>query len=359
MADYKLISADSHVGEPPSLWKERMPADLLDKAPHEEIRNGRRVLVQDGLRPTKLDLDLSEMDEEDRIREQAHVDGWDPDYRIKAQDQDGVAAEVIYPNHGLSIAASPDARFQLAAAQAYNDWASEMFGAHPDRFAMAALIPVLDIEAGAAEIRRAAKMGLGSLFLASQPTVPYNRPEYEPLWEAAEETGLALNFHISSGRDPRVERGPGGAVINYIMGALIDGLEVMTYICSSGVLMNHPDTKVVTVESGIGWIAWLMIAMDEGYEKHHMYARPKLDMMPSEYFRRQGYATFGEDSVGLANIDFTGPQCLLWGNDYPHHEGTWPHSREAIRRQFEGVSEEDKQKIVSTNAAELYGFDLN
>ena len=148
-------------------------------------------------------------------------------------------------------------------------------------------------------------------------------------------------------------------MINYIMGALIDGLEVMTYICSSGVLMSHPDAKVVTVESGIGWMAWLMIAMDEGYEKHHMYARPKLDMKPSEYFRRQGYATFGEDDVGLANIAFTGSKCLLWGNDYPHHEGTWPHSREAIERQFKGVSGEDKQKIVSTNAAELYGFDLN
>ena len=75
--------------------------------------------------------------------------------------------------------------------------------------------------------------------------------------------------------------------------------------------------KFVIVESGIGWIAWNMLAMDEGADKHHMYVRPKLDMKPSDYFRRQGYATFGEDAVGLSNISFTGAGCLLWGNDYP------------------------------------------
>ena len=134
---------------------------------------------------------------------------------------------------------------------------------------------------------------------------------------------------------------------------------MVTYLCSSGVLMKHPNMKFVIVESGIGWIAWNMLAMDEGADKHHMYVRPKLDMKPSDYFRRQGYATFGEDAVGLSNISFTGAGCLLWGNDYPHHEGTWPHSREAIERQFVGVEDEHKQMIVSSNAASLYGFSAN
>ncbi|MCH7996245.1 MAG: amidohydrolase [Chloroflexi bacterium] len=359
MIDYKLISADSHVGEPLELWQERLPEKFRPLAPHRETRDGKELLIQHGMRPKRVGMGTGEMTEEDLTREQAAKDGWDPDYRIKAQDQDGVAAEVIYPNYGLELTVSPDAEFQLASARAYNDWAMEIFGPRRDRFTLAALIPVLDIEGAIEEIYRVAKMGLGSLFVPSRPTLPYNRPEYEPLWSAAEEVGLPVNFHASSGRDPRIERGPGGAVINFIMGFLVDGMDVLAYICPSGVLMRHPNMKIVIVEAGIGWLAWDLQAMDEGYEKHHMYARPKLDMNPSEYFKRQGYATFGEDVVGLHNRQYTGVDCLLWGNDYPHHEGTWPHSREAIERQFAGVSEEDKKKIISTNAAKLYGFNIN
>ena len=359
MIDYKLISADSHVDEPLEMWQERLPEQFRHKAPHREVVDGKVLEFRDGLRPRKVELGMEEMAEDDLLRERAEREGWDPDYRIKAQDQDGVGAEVVYPNYGLELTASPDAAFQMAAAQTYNDWAEELFGPHRERFALAALIPVLDIDATVKEIYRVANLGLRSLFVPSKPSLPYNRPEYEPLWSAAEEVGLPLNFHISSGRDPRIERGPGGAIINYVMGALVDGIDVLTYLCSSGVVMRHPKLKFVIVESGIGWVAWNMLAMDEGYEKHHMWARPKLDMNPSGYFKRQGYVTFGEDAVGLANRNFTGTDCLLWGNDYPHHEGTWPHSREAIDRQFVGVSEEDKRKIVSGNAAKLYGFNLN
>ena len=359
MIDYKLVSADSHVDEPPEMWQERLPERFRDRAPHRKVVDGKEVELRDGLRPRKRYLGLDEMNEDDLLRERAVKEGWDPAQRLQAQDQDGVAAEVIYPNYGLELTASTDADFQIASAKVYNDWAGELFGPYPDRFALAALIPVLDIEAGIKEIYRVAKMGLGSLFVPSKPSLPYNRPEYEPLWSAVEEVGLPLNFHISSGRDPRIERGPGGAVINYVMGALVDGIDVLTYLCASGVLMNHPKLNFVIVESGIGWVAWNLIAVDEGYQKHHMWVRPKLDMNPSEYFKRQGHVTFGEDVVGLHNRQYTGVDCLLWGNDYPHHEGTWPHSRETIERQFAGVSEEDKKKIISTNAAKLYGFSIN
>ena len=359
MADYKLISADSHVNEPLSMWQERMPAEFRHKAPHRKVVDGKLLEIRDGMRPRRVELGTEEMGKDDMLREDAVEDGWDVKVRLEAQDTDGVAGEVIYPNYGLELTASPDPGFQLAAARTYNDWAAELFGAYRDRFALAALIPVLDIQGAVDEVYRTAKMGLGSMFLPSKPTVPYNRPEYDPLWAAIEEVGVPANFHISSGRDPRIERGPGGAIINYVMGALVDGIDVVTYLCSSGVLMKHPNMKFVIVESGIGWIAWNMLAMDEGADKHHMYVRPKLDMKPSDYFRRQGYATFGEDAVGLANISFTGAGCLLWGNDYPHHEGTWPHSRAAIERQFVGVDEEHKEMIVSSNAGSLYGFSTN
>ena len=178
---------------------------------------------------------------------------------------------------------------------------------------MAALIPVIDIPWACGEMRRVAGLDMGSFFLPSVVDPPYNRPEYKPIWETVEETGVPLNFHISSGRDPRVERGPGGAVINYIMGALVDGIELLVYLCSSGVLMDHPSMKFVIVESGAGWLAWELHAMDEAYQKHHMFTRPKLDMLPSEYFKRQGYVTFGDDPVALTTLDYYGADRLLWG----------------------------------------------
>ena len=71
------------------------------------------------------------------------------------------------------------------------------------------------------------------------------------------------------------------------------------------------------------------------------------------------FHSFGDDPVALTTMGYYGPKHLLWGNDYPHHEGTWPHSREVIEKQFAGISEEDKRKIVSENAAALYGFSSN
>jgi predicted TIM-barrel fold metal-dependent hydrolase len=82
-------------------------------------------------------------------------------------------------------------------------------------------------------------------------------------------------------------------------------------------------------------------------------------MAPSEYFRRQGYITFGDDPVGLFNRHFTGVDCLMWGSDYPHDEGTWPHSKEVIEETFKDLTAEEKRKIVGENAAALYGFPLN
>ena len=129
MFEDKLISADSHVDEPLELWQERLPVHLRHKAPHIEVRDGKRLMIQDGMRPKKMTMGSDEKTDEDKLREQGRLQGWDVGYRLNAQDIDGVGAEVVYPGtFGLEMACSPDAEFQGEVARVYNDWTTELFG---------------------------------------------------------------------------------------------------------------------------------------------------------------------------------------------------------------------------------------
>jgi predicted TIM-barrel fold metal-dependent hydrolase len=184
---------------------------------------------------------------------------------------------------------------------------------------------------------------------------PYNDPAYEPVWSAAEALRMPLTFHAGTGRSQTPAHGAGGAVINYVV-TVGAPMETVAYLCGAGILERHPNLRVVMVECGSGWLAWAMHAMDDAYREHHEWVRPKLKLLPSEYFRRQGAVTFQYDPVGLANIPFTGERCLMWGSDYPHPEGTWPNSRKILDRQMAGVDEATIRKVVRDNAAELYRF---
>ena len=155
---------------------------------------------------------------------------------------------------------------------------------------------------------------------------------------------------------PRIERGPGGAVINYLLGSQIDGAHVICYLTMSGVLDRHPRLHAVTVETGSAWLAWVVTSMDEIYEKHHIWADPKLSLRPSELVRRRCHVTFQNDPVGVQNRLVTGVETLLWGSDYPHPEGTWPHSQAALAAQLAGVPEDERQMMVGGTAARLFGF---
>ena len=125
---------------------------------------------------------------------------------------------------------------------------------------------------------------------------------------------------------------------------------------SSDASTSSIDARIITVETGSSWLAWVMTQMDEVYEKHHMWAIPKLSMKPSEFVRRQCHVTFQNDPVGVANRGFTGVEPPMWGSDYPHHEGTWPHSHEVMDRVLAGVPDDEKRMILGGTAARIFGF---
>jgi predicted TIM-barrel fold metal-dependent hydrolase len=353
---FAFVSADSHVNEPPELFASRMPSRLRERAPRVAEVDGVPSLVVEGMRPRKLPRGRVALEGE--ALERAQAGGWDPKLRIRDQDRDGIAAEVIYPT--LSLQASfttPDPELQFALARAYNDWAAEIFSSHPERFAPAGIVPMLDVAEASREAQRCVGIGMRALFLPAQvPSRPYNDPAYDAFWEVAQGLGVPLTFHAGTGHEPRVERGPGGAVINYLLGAQLDGAHLLLYLAAGGALDRFPGLRVVTVETGSAWLAWVMTQADEIYEKHEMWATPKLARKPSELIRSQCHVTFQNDPVGVHNKRFTGVAALLWGSDYPHPEGTWPNSHEICARNLEGLTDSEKRAILGGTAARLFGF---
>jgi predicted TIM-barrel fold metal-dependent hydrolase len=346
-----FISSDAHVTEPIELYGARVDAALRDRVPRIETKDGWRTLVVEGLLPRKL----MTADE----REFAIVGDWDPADRIRDQERDGVSAEVIFPTFALqSCFSTEDAALQLALCRAYNDWASEVFGTER-RLLPVGLVPMLDIDGAIAEAQRLASAGCRALFLPARvPQRPYNDAEYDRFWAAAQELGLPLTFHSGTGHEPRVVRGPGGAVLNYLLGAQLDGPMVLLMLAAGGALDRFPGLRLVTVETGAGWLGWIMTQADQIYEDHSMFAKPKLSMKPSELIRRQASATFMYDPVAINNRAITGIETLMWGNDYPHPEGTWPSSQDVAAQQFADVPDDELRAIVGGNAARVFGFDL-
>ena len=360
---YFVVSADTHANEPANLWRERIDAKYRDRLPRIEVdANGVRWSVMEGFRPQKLRE--SSFSGEDLIRSKA---GADPEDRLRDLAADGVDAEVIFPNKGLSMWATTDPVFANAMCKVYNEWAWETFARYNDRLSPVACVATGDLDGAIAEIERTAALGFRAFTLPCKPNWGahdadarnYNLPEFDRLWACVQATGKPVTFHVSTGRDPRAARGNGGAVINYVAHSLAPTIEPVANLCASGVLERFPGIRFASIEAGIGWVPWALVAMDEAYHKHHMWAFPKLRALPSEYFRRHGFASFQEDAPGLdlaERFDLAG--CFMWANDYPHHEGTWPHSAEAIERTMGGLSDDSRAKILGLNAARLFGFDV-
>ena len=124
-------------------------------------------------------------------------------------------------------------------------------------------------------------------------------------------------------------------------------------------LERHPRLRVATIEAGIGWVPWLLEAMDEAFYKHHMWVSPQLAEPPSHYYRRQMCSSFGEDRSGLhLAVEHDLVDNFMWANDYPHHEGTWPHSATAIERTMGHLTAEQRAQILGGNAARFFGIPL-
>jgi predicted TIM-barrel fold metal-dependent hydrolase len=368
-----LVSSDTHAVEPRDYLAARIEPEYRGRIPRVERRDdGSEWVLCEGARPQQVKRGgsragpdaASRMEPEDVRR---NGTGRSIEQRLADQAADGVDVELVFPNKGLLCWATPDPVFADAMCRAWNRWAFEWFdgagGWHGGRSRPLACLATGEPELAEKEATWAAEHGFVGLCLGNTPVfgpkqwgqLEYNDPRFERLWSVCEEANLPLTFHVSTGRDPRAVGGNGGAIINYVCHSMETTIEPLVQLISSGVFERHPRLRAGLVESGIGFVPWLLETMDYAHKAHHFWVRPVLAELPSTYFRRNCFATFQEDHAGLAAAEpYDLVDNLMWANDYPHHEGSWPHSAASIERQMGQLSEESRIKILGGNAARVF-----
>ena len=377
---YDVISADCHIDLPwlpPDLFvegagdafKARMPyVAETDKGPCWMAKNGARFGLRNGMGSAGRQYVPGQIHRSDRMAAQGlYRDGergirrlTEPALRLKDQDLDGVQAEVLYGILGAAMRLGDDE----AAAEMmriYNAWLADFCATHPERFAGLASIPSHDVAAAVAEVERVARRGAlrGIEVANTHRMAPLFDPAWAPLWAVAEETGLPLHYHTIGPRmdydmDTLAPLQRRQAFAVHITGFQLAMAKIIMETIYGGVLEAHPRLKLVIGESGIGWIPYVLEHMDLEWEDQ--FKDLTLAMKPSAYWRRQCYATYQSDPIGIRLLDILGEDNVMWGSDFPHPDGVWPDSQEFIERELGGVPTATRRKIVCTNAAALYGF---
>ena len=377
---YEIISADCHIDLPwlpadlftsqaAKKYRDRMPyVDQTDNGPQWVSRTGAKFGLQNGMGSAGRKYIPGQIHRSDRMAAQGlYSDGekgirrlTDPKLRIKDQDLDGVQAEVIYGVLGASMRLN-DNEAATELLRIYNEWLADFCAAAPDRFAGLASIPSHDVDAAVAEIQNVAQRGVlkGIEVANTHDMAPLFDPSWKPVWEVTNEAQLPIHYHTIGPKNDynfdnmaALQRRQAFAV--HITSFQLAMSKIIMEIIYGGVLEAYPKIKVVIGESGIGWIPYILDHMDLEWEDQ--FKDLTLKMKPSDYWRRQCFATYQSDPIGLRLLDILGEDNVMWGSDFPHPDGVWPDSKAFIEREFEHIPKTIKQKILCDNAAELYGF---
>lgn len=288
----------------------------------------------------------------------------DPHARLDEQAIDGVCGEVMYPSLNLFTFAISDQDVARAVFERHNDWVLDYCSAAPDRLIGVGCLPIPDVDASLAEMTRAATKGVRGFAIPAHvsPDKPYNHPDYDRFWAAAEEFGVPLTMHIFTGTSfdcglPDHWGTPAGTIKGYTLAHTTAVNTVIDLICG-GVVERYPKLKFVISEFETGWVAHFLQRLDHATYRTPKFAVDYLTMEPSEYFRRNFYVTFEDDEAGVLTRRLVGVGNMLWGNDYPHHDATWPNSMSALDQIFAGVPDPERERMVFSNTIDLYHIDV-
>lgn len=375
--DYKLISCDDHLDLnqlPEDLWLERLPRAERERAPHIEERNGQALWVCDDMvwgpwtgrtkgsnAPKPIYTAFDRGGVVDLTERRPAVS----ELRLADMDRDGIHTHVIFGP--VTSIKTKDQPFTDELHRVYNDWLGDFCKVAPTRLLGVPMLPE-NPESAAAEVLRLAKRGdvkQANLQIAAA-TPRLHDPRWEALWNALEETGIVLAWHVTvifpSEGDPA--RGKIAANFTHMKNFVTQFLDSFVDLFAWAILERHPKMKVVIAESGAGWLPWVVEELDYRHWRTWEAAAFYKDKggipyktKPSELFKRQIYATFQQSPVTMRLLEFYGDN-LLWATDYPHPDSIWPNSRKIMQETMGHLPPAMVKKLTHDNAAKLYGLNI-
>ena len=373
--EYKVISTDDHLQEGPETWTSRLSkAKWGTRIPHLRrnekgqdhwwVNDARHPMAGVGsvrgiMPPGKPPL----------IWEDVPQKAWVPAERVKAMDEDGVDVQTFFGNisgvagNTFSLPDYPE-ELRLECIRAYNDFQIDEWATpYPGRFITLCSLPMWDVDQAVAEMTRCAKRGIKGVTFSFPEQYGYPGvadPYWHPLWAAAQDADLSINFHVGSGAGMGLKKMPKFAVDGSLVQvaivsvlAISANVEVMTTILFSGILPKFPKLRIVSSESGAGWVPYLLTLADHQWQAQAL-RNHGMPLRPSELFRRQCYVNFWYEEVTPQLRDTIGIDNLMWESDFPHGTGTYPKSREYIANSMKGWNEADKKQVLVDNARKVF-----
>jgi uncharacterized protein len=381
--EVRVIDADTHLTPTPDFWTKRAPAAYKDRVLHVEEIDGVPSWVVDGvdLGPARgggvIDRDNNKFPFFESMQEwgldRVHQAAYDVDERLKLMDECGVHAQVLFPNGiglgGQDLIAVEDRVLRDLCVELYNDACGEIQSDSNNRFLPMPIMPAWDIEACAKEAERCAGLGLRGINMTSDPqdlgAPDLASKEWDRLWEVCADLEMPVHFHIGASitamnffgqyfwesQDEYVKPAIGGSML------FIGNARVVINTVFAGIFDRHPKLKMVSVESGVGWVPFILETMDYELWENAPKQAAELSKMPSEYFKDHWYATFWfeqnrGDVQGL--IDSVGEDNVLFETDFPHPTCLYPAPLSTIEDKMLTLRPETRRKVLGENAAKLY-----
>ena len=359
---YTVITADSHAGASINDYREYLDAK------HQKLFDDWRGSYRN---PQKK-----------HIGSKKHKN-WDDAERMKDMAEDGVAGEVVFPNTvppffktSVLICGNPrpeDYELRLQGIRAHNRWLKDWCAEHPERRAGIGLIYLNDIDDAIEDVKWIAENGLrGGVLLPHVPDdctafiKPLYAPEYDRLWALIQDLDLVVNHHGGTG-SPDYGKYPISLPIRLIETPFFSTRSYQQLLIA-GVFHRFPKLRYIITEAGCAWVPEMLRRLDMTWERisggvagEFQFAEGVATPEPPSFYARRNcwYGASSPSPLELTDREVVGVDKICWGSDYPHYEGTYPHSRKAIRHTFNDIPEADVRAMLGENAARLYGFDMD
>ncbi|MGE0879938.1 MAG: amidohydrolase family protein [Acidimicrobiia bacterium] len=386
-----VVDADTHFSEPHDLWTSRVPAKYKNLVPHvvkdgdgndtwlvngddvlQKRASASSVIRKDGTKLAFWDWDIRA----GGMKFEDVADAcWDVASRLRFMDEQGVAAQIMYPNlTGFSAhrLAKLEPSLSRVIVTTYNDAMGEIQESSGQRIFPQALVPFWDIDFSVEEVERVSRdLGLRGITMSSEPhaggLLPITDHHWDPLWEACSALKLPINFHVGAsefgeeaffkGAWPGLDRKR-----RFVIGCVqleMHNARVLTNLLASDLLSRHPDTKWVSVESGIGWIPYVIERLEHQLLEQSLSGDGLDQPSPRELFRRQVYGCFWfEEAAPSKYLDEIGFDNVLFETDFPHTTCLYPNGVEHGMRVLAPWGAEVQRKVMGGNAIQLYNLPL-